>query len=66
MTKSEAKQAMSENKKVTHIYFEPYEWVTMIPNSDYVIMEDGNSIHSKIFWSDRSHDCFNTDWSIKE
>jgi hypothetical protein len=62
MTKDQAISAMKEGKKVRHLYFEDYEWITM--DGDKLLAEDGCRIPIDEFWRDRSKKEWETDWSI--
>ena len=57
MTKEEAIKAMSEGKKVRHIFFSPKEWMTQLPNGDY-LLEDGVICSPEEFWQWRT----DTEW----
>ena len=58
MTKEEAIKAMSEGKKVRHRYFSSDEWMTQLPNGDY-LFEDGVICPPEEFWQWRA----DTEWS---
>lgn len=62
MTKEEAKQAMREGKKVTHVYFDDNEWMTM--QGDNVLTEEGYLHDADEFWSYRTAKCFDDSYSI--
>jgi hypothetical protein len=62
MTKTEAIQAMKEGKKVTHRYFTPDEWATMV--NDQIVLEDGVKCTPKEFWYCRNTPNFDNYWSI--
>ena len=57
MTKEEAIKAMSEGKKVRHRYFSSDEWMTQLPNGDY-LFEDGVICPPQEFWQWRT----DTEW----
>lgn len=63
MTKKEAKQAMSEGKKVTHKYFTATEWVT---SNEYgkVLLEDGIILSWLEFWNNRVVSIFDDGWEL--
>ena len=63
MTKEEAIKAMSEGKKVRHMYFSPDEWVTMNLNGLYVF-EDGVIADPSLFWLDRQESYWNEGWGL--
>lgn len=60
MNREQAKQALAEGKRISHRYFEDYEWVKQVGN--LMEMEDGNQIPIDIFWHDRSGEHFNDGW----
>lgn len=62
MTKPEAINCMLKGEKLTHTTFTPDEWITM--KKGYILTEEGYTIDPNIFWSLRSHENFETDWSI--
>lgn len=63
MTLKEAKQLMSEGKKLTHRYFQDNEWITSNDKGD-IIFEDGTVVSSQLFWFDRSGKSWQTDWKL--
>lgn len=69
MTRKEAIKAMSEGKKVRHRYFSSDEWMTQLPNGDY-LLEDGVVVNSHCiyedFWKYRQGEDWLIDWEIVE
>nr|DAQ12996.1 MAG TPA: Protein of unknown function (DUF2829) [Crassvirales sp.] len=65
MTKEEAIKAMSEGKKVRHNHFSSDEWMSQLPNGDY-LFEDGVKCSPREFWTWRTCTSWNTDWEIVE
>ena len=57
MTRKEAIKAMSEGKKVRHRYFSSNEWMTQLPNGDYLFV-DGVICPPEEFWQWRT----DTEW----
>lgn len=71
MNRLEAKQALSEGKKITHSYFEPGEFVyleCMNPNTRPVIyncvFEDGATQEENEFWELRKGSQYDNGWEI--
>ena len=62
MTKQEAKQAMSEGKKVTHQNFASNEWMTIDGNQ--ILLEDGVRCSQYEFWRWRTNESWNDGYSI--
>ena len=62
MTREEAKQALAEGKKITHMYFSPNEYVYQ--QGVMIFTEEGYSIDQEIFWRDRARTSFNHGWEI--
>lgn len=66
MTKEEAKQAMSEGKKVTHRYFDKHEWATFKKEHgrDCVLTEDGCKSYWDEWWAYRDNSWFDDGWEL--
>ena len=64
MTKAEALQAMREGKKVTHCYFDSYEWMTI--QNDMILFEDGVTITIEEFYNIRNQDSWENEYSLFE
>ncbi len=64
MTKQQAIQAMQEGKKITHICFQPNEWMTMKNNQ--IVLEDGYCCDEYEFWLYRKQEIWNDGYSIYE
>jgi len=62
MTKEEAIKAMSEGKKVTHRYFSPDEWATIVDGK--ILLEDGVRCSITEFFKWRQDPSFDTEWSL--
>ena len=62
MTKLEAIKAMEEGKKVTHMYFDKDEWISI--QNGKILTEEGYLHDQNEFWGYRTNECFNNDWSI--
>ena len=62
MTKFEAILAMQGGEKTTHRTFTSDEWITI--KDGKIVTEEGYEISGVEFWADRTHENFNTDWSI--
>lgn len=54
MTKKEAINIMREGRKVTHSYFGDNEWMTFIPKTDTILLEDGIIIYFNDFFNLRT------------
>lgn len=63
MLKEEAIVLMIQGKKLTHRYFEPHEWMTML-GPDVILFEDNVKCTIQEFWTIRSEPEWNTDWSL--
>lgn len=63
MNISEAVTIMKRERKLTHPYFSPHEWVTINKEGLYE-MEDGATIDGRIFWNDRSGKGWAKDWEV--
>jgi len=65
MTKEEAKAAIARGYKITHTYFDDYEFVRInaIAPSMYVF-EDGVNQTASEFWDMRNDEDWNGGWSI--
>lgn len=63
MTKDEALAAMKKGQRVTHAYFLPSEWMTMT-KSGQIITEDGITQDAEEFWTYRSGDGWNQNYSL--
>lgn len=61
MTRREAIQAMKKGFKVTHDYFSSNEYITMI--DDKIVTEEGYKFNTTEFWSYRTDEHWDTDWS---
>ena len=66
MNKAEAIEAMILGRKVTHRNFSKGEWMTM--KKSYlegwaIHLEDGVICTPKMFWSDRTNESWNNDYS---
>lgn len=64
LTKEEAIKALREGKKLSHRYFDSWEWIRQ--EGFTMIMEDGASIDTDTFWKDRDSTGFLDGWYIKE
>ncbi|MDO9187143.1 MAG: hypothetical protein Q7W13_14105 [Bacteroidia bacterium] len=64
MTKQEAIEAMKQGEKVTHRFFTPDEWIAISENIYCLTDESGCIINTREFWSYRTDESWNTDWSI--
>lgn len=64
LTKEEAIKALIEGKKLSHRYFDSWEWIRQ--EGFTMIMEDGASIDTDTFWKDRDSTGFLDGWYIKE
>lgn len=64
MTQQEAIAAMKQGKKVTHRYFSSDEWVTL--QNGKLVTEDGCIHNWTMFWTIRSSEYWETDWSLFE
>lgn len=53
MNKQKAIQAMREGKKVKHQFFSRDEWMTIVPNTNLIMLEDGVTIFLDDFFADR-------------
>lgn len=60
MNKEEAILEMQKGRKLTHMYFSPWEWVT-IKNGEF-LFEDGYSIDQETFWADRQSKEWESNW----
>lgn len=65
MTRDEAIKAMREGKKVTHMYFDPNEWVTETSTGRYQF-EDGVICSPFEFWRYRIGKEWENDWKLYE
>ena len=65
MTKQEAIQAMREGKKVTHRWFSPNEWITII-NNNTLLLEDGITISLERFFVYRTAPSWGDGYSLFE
>lgn len=63
MNKTEAILAMKSGKKVTHKYFSPDEWMTMIGNT-IILFEDGVECEVDEFWSYRTQEYWDDGYSL--
>jgi hypothetical protein len=50
MNKKEAIQAMREGFRVRHRYFGKDEWMTIVPNTNLLLLEDGITIFVNEFF----------------
>jgi len=66
MTKQEAVNAMREGKKVTHRFFSPEEWMTLLPNSNRILLEDGVQVHLFEFFEIRDSSLWDEGYSLFE
>lgn len=68
MNKAEAKQALSEGKKLHHRFFGNDEWVmedkTHLMHKTVYVFEDGVVQDPAEFWSLRFNDDWDKDWEI--
>lgn len=62
MSRSEAIQALSEGKKVTHRYFTDDEFIYQ--EGSYYVDKDGNKLEPELFWKDRENEGFETGWFL--
>jgi len=62
MTKEQAIQLMCDGNKITHRYFSPDEWVTMV--GDKIHLEDGVVCDPEEFWKWRKDKMWDDGWSI--
>jgi protein involved in sex pheromone biosynthesis len=62
LTKSEAIEALSQGKKVTHRYFTPDEFI--YEEGNYYVDENGYRVKPELFWFDRRSEAFETGWSL--
>ncbi len=65
MNNVQAKSQIEKGKKVSHMYFEPHEWVMGLPNGEYQF-EDGVTISPTDFWRTRSDEFWIEDWGLWE
>ena len=63
MTKEEAKIAMREGKKISHVYFGCKEWVTM-RGIDTIITESGHTMSEEDFWVQKTSTFLENGWFI--
>jgi hypothetical protein len=63
MTRFDAAQALKAEKKLTHKYFSPDEWVMGTGDGMY-LMEDGVKCSPAEFWKWRQQEFFNEGWEI--
>jgi len=62
LTRKEAKEALEQGKKLTHISFMSSEYIYQ--HGIMIFTEEGYSIDQEIFWKDRNHPGFDKNWSI--
>ena len=60
MNKQEAKVAMLNGDKVTHMWFSSDEWVKLVEG--YYVFEDGCRCTQREFWDSRTDASWNTGW----
>lgn len=60
MTKQEAIIEMRNGEKLTHRFFEPWEWVTF--QDGCILSEDGYAVIPEIFWGCRRDKEWETGW----
>lgn len=65
MNRNEAINELNRGEILTHIYFDPHEFVKKVSDNNYQYeFEDGCRIDSELFWRDRSGSNWDNDWSI--
>lgn len=66
MNREEAKKALREGKRLTHLYFTSEEWVQgVLVNNEFegYLFEDGVSCSPDMFWKTRYTDAWDCGWS---
>lgn len=64
MTKQEAIAAMERGEKITHRYFTPEEWMTIIKGENVYTCEDGEKCTPSWFWASRTDPDWQYGYSI--
>lgn len=65
MNLEEAKKALAEGKRLTHLYFTPEEWVQGVTKlgTTYYLFEDGCRCAPSMFWKTRYDGAWLFGWS---
>lgn len=62
LTRDEAKEALSNGRKLTHSYFTDVEWVILM--GDLILFEDGQTQSYEEFWEFKKDKTWDSGWNI--